>query len=186
MAPDLVTTLIIAISASTVSPALMAIISFQVSKSIKKQDWDRQDKVADIAAKAAKEQLDLSAVAARKAEQAQIDLLALNSRAAVAAQASALQAMEQANRTAQVVDSIHILVNHNLTAAITATLEATRAQVVALKLAADGKGPGAATATVMLTAAQHAVEELVKEVADRERAQAVVDAKPRSQVPAAM
>jgi len=92
--------LLIALLATVISPAILAIISNYLSarqrRAEKKFDWDREDEVA------------------RKAEEAARLLLAANERVA-----------KTAAVTNGKLDQIHTLVNSNMTAAMRETLAAT-------------------------------------------------------------
>jgi len=92
--------LLIALLATVVSPAILAIISNHLAgrqrRAEKKFDWDREDEVA------------------RKAEEAARLLLAANERVA-----------KTAAVTNGKLDQIHTLVNSNMTAAMRETLSAT-------------------------------------------------------------
>jgi len=100
--------LLIALLATVISPAILAIISNHITgrqrRAEKKLDWAREDAVA------------------AKAEEAAKLLLASNERVA-----------DNAKVTNGKLDQIHTLVNSNLTASMKGELEATIAKLVVLK-----------------------------------------------------
>lgn len=120
------------------SPALLAVISGWQRRSEKREDWHRQDSVADKLEAATK-------AAAAEAKQAAADLLKSNQKVA----AEVVKVAEVASTTAAATDEkldgiqkqgqqIHVLVNSRLTEANDRALAATEAQLSLLeRLAPD-------------------------------------------------
>lgn len=116
---DLNTVLIIAVAifSSVTAPLIMVMITERQRRKEKLQDWQREDRVAEEAAKAAKLLAKNTAQASRSAERAEVG----------------------AARSEAKLDQIHTLVNSNLTAALNAELNATVALLENL-VAADEPG----------------------------------------------
>ena len=145
---------------SLLSPAVLLAVGFFFASRAKKEDWRRQDIVADRAAKAAqaitigmKETADQAQVAAK--------LLVINNEA-VASTAAVTQSK---------LDVIHTLVNSNMTAAMQAELDATvrelamMNEVIALNRAAGREPSKEALGAIVDTGAK--IAELRAALADR-------------------
>ncbi len=174
--------------ASTFTPLAIAIIANQARRREKFEDYARQDLVAERAAQAAdtliesnrKMALQTTQVAAQASEAANLLSIRQDDAAAKAAEAAALllrsneRVAESTKITNAKLDTIHTLVNSNMTAAMQAELDATvRERAVIIELVNLKKNIGqenTVEALAALKAAEEKIEELTAVLSDRLRA----------------
>ncbi len=174
--------------ASTFTPLAIAIIANQARRREKFEDYARQDLVAERAAQAAdtliesnrKMALQTTQVAAQASEAANLLSIRQDDAAAKAAEAAALllrsneRVAESTKITNAKLDTIHTLVNSNMTAAMQAELDATvRERAVIIELVHLKKDIGqenTVEALAALKAAEEKIEELTAVLSDRLRA----------------
>ncbi len=139
---DETTYLVVAVTATVVSPLILAVITNSQHRRDRKEDWRRQDEVRDQAAKAA-----------------ELLIISNNSTTNIA------------NATNRKLDIIHTLVNSNMTAAMQAELDATvrevamMKEVIALNIAAGRSPSSESEAAIKLT--QGKINELKAALKDR-------------------
>lgn len=148
---------------------IVAVAGFLGQWLLKRQEFARQDEVAAQAAKAAQLLLERQdAVAAQAAEAAQLLLIA-NERVANTARA-----------TNEKLDTIHTLVNSNMTAAMQAELDARAGQLVTMKeiiaLRREHGADPTPEASAAVTAATERIRELQANLYERMAQNQMVEA----------
>jgi hypothetical protein len=165
--PESVQLAVIVALPGVISPIILA---WLVNRG-KKQDWARQDRVAEQAAKAAELLLErqdavaakAEAVASKAAEAAKL-LLAANERVATTTSLT----NGKLDGLQSLAETTHALVNSNMTASMQAELNATVREVAGLKeiLALKGTKPSIESLAAIETA-QNRISELQAVLADR-------------------
>jgi len=162
-----VVSLIGVLAVGILAPAWLLARTEKIHHEDRQADWDRQDRVAEKAEKAAADLAASQKRIADKAEEAATLLLANNERVAATQQ-----------ETNGKLDVIHTLVNSNMTAAMQSEFDAVSRElammreVAALKQAAGQQPTGETTAAISVTEAK--LHELDAALADRAKAQAKV------------
>jgi hypothetical protein len=147
--------ILVAVIVSVIAPTVLGLMTNHQRRAEKREDWARQDAVADKAAEAA------------------TLLLAENKRVAATAE-----------KTNEKLDVIHILVNSNMTAAMQAELDATRRDLVSLREVARlnreaGRETSPEAAAVIAETAQR-IDKLDAELRDRLKQTRVADQEGRA------
>jgi hypothetical protein len=124
-ASDVVLIAAITAASSVFAPVLLLIFNNRAQRSLKKQDWDRQDAVAAQAAEAARLLLARQETIAAKAREAAGLLVESNERVADAARA----ATQETNGK---LDVIHKLVDGHMTESMQSEHDATKRELVLL------------------------------------------------------
>lgn len=159
----------LAVVAAVVGPLLLAHLQGRQRMQEKMEDWRRQDVVAERAAEVAQKLLTKQEETAAKTREA-ASLLVKNNEVVA----------KTARVTNEKLDVIHTLVNSNMTAALQAELDATRAQTVLMRelisfKVAQGQEPSK-DASAALQLLEEKVQKLAANLADRLQQTKVADA----------
>ena len=166
MSSETLAVIIVALIGTVVGPTVAILVGAHISAAKEERDYKRQDEVADRVA-----------AAAVQAESAAKLLVASNAEVAVAAVAAAAI-------TNGKLDTIHTLVNSNMTAAMQGEHDSTVRELAALQEIAamrteGGTKPSPAT-TIAIEMAEAKINELRAQLADRAKQQDIINHGPSS------